>query len=327
MKLNEIIKVPTDVSARLDAELGSRADGANISTALNGVGGGAYFSRQLEFVLAEVLMTPKAPLSGFMLFPVDTSLPEGAETYVQRIEDSYGEARIGGSYADDPPTSDVSKLEYSMAISPIFTGFSYSVQDIAAGIMAGSSLATDRAAAAMEADRQKHNDVMFGGNVSTGQLGLHTHPTIPRVVEAARPTTAAGWAALLNDGVSRIRVRTKTLATGLTVLVSTSIFETVSKLNMGNGTDLTVLEYVKRNNPHVTDIIEVYEQGGAGAGGADLVSFVPINPMYLQYRARLWRPMPVQVRNYVYSTPCLSRTGGMHIKMPVFFEHVEVPAA
>jgi hypothetical protein len=153
LKLRDLIQVPSDVSARLDAELRGRTDAGTLATALNGTGGGAYFSRQLEVVLAEVLKVPQSPMSGFELFPINTSLPEGAESYTQRVEDEYGEAQVGGNMADDPPTSDVTRSEFTMAIAPIKTGFTYSVQDIAASIMTGMNLSQDRAAAAMTASK------------------------------------------------------------------------------------------------------------------------------------------------------------------------------
>jgi hypothetical protein len=323
--LRDLIQVPSDVSARLDAELRGRTDAGTLATALNGTGGGAYFSRQLEVVLAEVLKVPQSPMSGFELFPINTSLPEGADSYTQRVEDEYGEAQVGGNMADDPPTSDVTRSEFTMAIAPIKTGFYYSVQDIAAAIMTGMNLSQDRASAAMTADRRKHNDIMFDGHASVGLLGFHNHPSIPRVSKAARPTTAAEWEALINDSVDRVRIRTKTLGTGFTVLLPQSIFQVISKLNRGTGTDTTVLEYIRRNNPHIVAIREVYEQAGAGSGGTDLVSVAPLGPAFCEYRANLWRPLPVQIQNYVYKVPCLSRSGGMHIKLPVYAEHVEVP--
>lgn len=324
MKLKELIVIPPDVAARLDHHL--RNDNT-LANALTPQGGGAYFARELEHVLTEVLRTPRAPMSGFALFPVRLDLPEGAKTYTQRIQDSYGKARVGGSYGDDPPTSDVTRAEYPMNIEPIFTGWEYTIADMAASMMTGVNLPSDRAEAALESDQQQHNDIMFQGMPEVGLLGFHTHPSIPRVVTTARPTTPVGWEALINGAVGRIRARTKTRGTGFTVMLPTSIYQIVSEENRGNGTDTTVMEYLLRNNKHIVSIVEVFEQAEAGVGGSDLISVAPLTPKHLEYRGNPWRPLPVQQRNYTFRVPCLSRSGGMHVKMPIFMEHTEVPAA
>lgn len=315
------------VADRLDSALASRQDSA-YSRALNGTGGGAFLERQLEHVLTRVLEQPIAPLNGFRMFPIGRDVPEGAESYVQKVRDMAGQARVGGSMSDDPPMSDVSLHEFTMQCASVLSGFKYTIDEIAAAMMAGSSLSVDRGTAAQRADLQAHNTIMFHGHKEKGLFGLFTHPIIPRTVLAARPTTADEWLNMLNSACNRINTRTKGLATGFRVVLPLDVYSYVSTTARSSSSDLTILAFFLANNPHVSDVLAYHEGQGAGLGGADIIAVYPPVEDVISYEVpKMWTPLPVQERNYTFTVPCHSRSGGMHVKVPIFCELIELPAA
>jgi hypothetical protein len=319
--------VSAEVEAKLDEEIRSQR-GDSLASSLTPQGGGAFLERQLQQVLATVLEQPRAPLNGFMLFPLGTNVSPGAATYIQRVRNSVGSARVGGSAADDPPTSDVEVTEFPMATAPIYTGFQYSIEEIATNLFAGGSLPTDRASAAQRSDLQTHNEIMFNGDAKHGLFGMLMHPLIPRTVLAARPTTAADALSMLNQLVNRVHVRTQGLAGRLRVVLPTDLYAFIASEPRSTTSDTTVLSFFLQNNPHVLDVKSYHEGDGRGTGGSDVIMAYPPVADVLTYEVpRMWTPLPVQAKNYVMKVPCSSKSGGMHIKVPFYCELVEVPAA
>ena len=60
-----------------------------------------FLARELTYIRTQVLQVAKAPMNAFRIFPVQTEVPAGAATAMQRVYDQTGMAKIISNYADD----------------------------------------------------------------------------------------------------------------------------------------------------------------------------------------------------------------------------------
>ena len=67
----------------------------------------AFLARQLTYVRTQALSIKRPPLEAFTTFPVQTDVPPGAETALQRVYDSVGMAKVISDYSDDLPRVDL----------------------------------------------------------------------------------------------------------------------------------------------------------------------------------------------------------------------------
>ena len=66
-----------------------------------------FFARQLEYVRSTTYDVERPALSAWDLFPIDYSIPAGANTITWRQWDKVGQAKVIASYADDLPKADI----------------------------------------------------------------------------------------------------------------------------------------------------------------------------------------------------------------------------
>src|SRR5690606_31034056 len=83
----------------------------------------AAFSRELEYLIARTYDVQYPALRARDFIPIDSSIPEYAQSFVWRSYDQVAAAKIIASYADDLPRVDIVGQEVAQAIRDI--GASY----------------------------------------------------------------------------------------------------------------------------------------------------------------------------------------------------------
>src|SRR5579875_3449638 len=112
-----------------------------------------------------VLYEPKyEELTARQCFDLKTDIHPGAETYAYNVMTRSGVAKIMGNVADDLPLVDADlKREFSR-IYTIATGFTYTVQEMRAAQMTGTTVDATKAAVARRAVAEKENKIAWIGD-------------------------------------------------------------------------------------------------------------------------------------------------------------------
>jgi hypothetical protein len=152
----------------------SRADAPNIP----------IFSQQLEYIYTTVYEQEYAelPMANGEVLPIDTEVPNTAETYSYMTLTASGLAKMGNVYAmRDIPRVSLSGTKEVGNVVAILNCYGFSIQDmrIAAAVPQGGRLEAALPKAARRAHEEIQNTVGWWGDTKHKLKGLITHPNVP----------------------------------------------------------------------------------------------------------------------------------------------------
>ena len=130
----------------------------------------SYFLGEVLEYLEPVVYEPSYQvLKAAEIFPVKTSVPEGAQVYKYYTLDGQGQAKAYSNGATDIPMVDVNMTETNQNLQSYAIGFSYTIEDLERCRFAGlESLDTARARKARMVLEQKLDDVAATGDADFG---------------------------------------------------------------------------------------------------------------------------------------------------------------
>jgi hypothetical protein len=287
---------------------------------------GVFFARQLEYVRAQTYDVKRPKLSALALMPVDTSIPEGANTITYRQFDEVGMAKVVGNYANDLPRADVVGKEFTSPIRTIGNAYGYNTQEIRNAMFAGVNLNGKKATAATKAQEQKINQLAFAGDADNGLPGLLNNSNVPEVTLLADGTgssktfaskTADKIVRDINALINKVITQSKGIHRVTEVWLPVEQYALIATVQNSSASDATILSFLKEVHPGVT-FNQVVELDGAGAGGADR--------MYALENSRdNWQlNIPMMIKQHTpqqvgleFVVPVESRFGGVTIEYPL----------
>lgn len=287
-----------------------------------------FFARQLEAIKAQTYDVKRVNLNALTLFPVDTSISEGADTITYRQYDSVGMAKVIANYANDLPRADVSGKEFTSKIRSIGIAYGYNTQEIRAAIFSGTPLNAKKAAATARAHAEKVNQLAFSGDTEHGLTGLLNNSNLPEVTLLADGTgsskTFATKTALqivrdVNSLINKVLTQSKGVHKVTEVWLPVEQYAYIATTQNSAASDATILSFLQSVHPSVT-FQQVVELDAAGASSADR--------MYaLENSADNWQlTIPMMLRMHSpqqqgleFVVPCESRFGGVQVEYPLAF--------
>jgi len=292
-----------------------------------------YFARQLEFIKSQAYDVKRPALSALSLFPVDTSVPAGAETLTYRQYDTVGMAKVIANYADDLPRADVTAKEFTSRIRGIGISYGYSVQEIRASQMTGSSLDVKKMRAAQRGHDEKINQLAWVGDTVSGLPGFLSNSNVPGYII---PTTGTGTSKLwvnktadqiltdLNGITNSVITTTKGVHKPTEIWLPYAQYSLISSTPRSSTSDTTILDYFLSNSPSIQRVIPVNELASTANGGNAGTYDIMIAAENLADNYQLVIPMAFmqhapQQKNLEFTVPCESRVGGVTIEYPLAF--------
>lgn len=287
---------------------------------------GVIFARQLEYIESRIYEVKYPTLMGRELFPVDYSVPSGAETFTYRMFDHQGAFNLITNYSDDFHRVNVTGEETTGKIHSYGASVEYSVQDLRAAAMAGLPLQDHEVRAARRASEQKLDDIILNGEAKGNLYGIMTHPNVPN---AAVPNGAGGtatWATKtpdeilfdLNDIVSDMVALTKGVEAPTDLVLPIAQYNLINDTARSSTSDTTILEFFLKNNQYVKRVRSWYKLTGAGAGSTDVMLAYRNDPEVLEtVIPQEFEMFPPQANNMAFKVPCHSRFGGVRIRYPL----------
>ena len=297
-------------------------------------GAGIYFTRQLEMIMPEILRMelPDIEFASFIPTPASRIHP-GAQTYTQRMYESFGLAQWISNYADDIPMADVGGKEETFKIKAFGIGYQYTFEDILAGQMAaqsgqpGINLSTEKAAACRRASDEFLENVAWLGDESVGIHGLLNYPSIPRVtmttawVAASDPEDVlAELTTIIEEHVTRTRGKSRPSD----IVLSAPTYGYFATAKLSNSTT-TLLQFFLATNPYIKRVRPSYVMEASGIGGADQMLIYTPDPMTMRLEVPMpFRQFPAQQKNFAYEVLTMTKTGGIVCPYPLKLTLVEM---
>lgn len=301
----------------------------------------AFFARELEHVKAQSYDVKYPQYKATSLIPVSTEAGPGAKTITYQQFNAVGLMKIVSNYADDLPRADVFGKEFTSQVKSLGGSYGYNVQEIREANMAGKPLNARKATAVRRADEQAINRIAWFGDADAGLLGLLSQPNVPSAVVPAGATSGnVKWDGAtpknpdeilkdMDDAVTRIIDLTLGAEMPNTVLLPISQHRKISTTRLDSGTDTTILEYFKRNNPGidvewVNELKDVDPAPSGGASPTDCMVTYDRSPEVLTLELpQPFETFPPQERNLEFVVPAHSRIGGVIVYYPLAIDIAE----
>lgn len=290
---------------------------------------GLFLEQELEAMKSRDLDVMYPNLMGRRLFPLDMSTNEGAETVAYRSYDMAGMAKLIANGADDLPSVTVKSKKSVKQLYSIGDSFEYTQQDIRSARMGMVPLDSKMMSAARRAAMVTEDDLIFVGDSRVGYTGIVNDPNISDVDAPAGAGGDTTWVEKTPDEIiADVSLAVNTIISGskgveapTTMAIPTEQYGHISQTRMGDGSDVTILNFILASNPYISEIVPVYKLKGAipvTGDSSDCAIFYDRNP------DKLWVEIPMDFRAYSaqedglkLKVPCEMRTGGLIIAYPL----------
>lgn len=294
----------------------------------------ALLDRQLKHVEAQTYMVEYAELRHERYIPQDTSTPEGADSILYGVQDQIRNAERITNYANDLVRVDITLKEVPIPIAAYGNSFVYSHRDLQHAALSGVPIDARRSQASREGIEQKLDDIATFGDSSAGIPGF-VNNILVGISAAATVNGDTTWAekkigdASLGSGAKAIiadlsgmrttmKVGTKNLYAPNMYLLPTALFELINTepFSTAGGSDRTILEWFKMNNPGV-EIESWHQLDAASAGGnGRILAYFRDSRILVEKAVMPYRQLPPEARSLSFTINAWTLTGGTHIYRP-----------
>jgi len=216
------------------------------------------FERQLEKIKAKAYMVDYPSTDVRRFLPTVAGGADWAETLTYEQFENVGAANWIADYGDDVEIADVKGKKFSIFPKAFGVGYMYNMQEIKAAIHMNKPLKQMKANSAKQAFKVKERDIaMFARGRAEEDAGIVGFVYNPNITVSNAPTgtwSAATAAQMIGDitfALKTIKVLTKEVEAANTVLMGTDSMAMIESTQLP-GTNSTVLDFVKRNNPGVS---------------------------------------------------------------------------
>jgi hypothetical protein len=221
---------------------------------------GVFFTRQLEDIEADIKDTKYAALKSLEMVSLLPGLDPLAERHTYRMRDWVGKAKRSAHPTDSAPTVNTLRKELSTDYFIYKSGFEYSLDELRKSAAYGLNLDRERSVAARLALAQQLDDLMAVGDSEVSMTGLLT---LSGVQTYSVPSTGTGSSPLwvnktpdqiladLNGIVTQVLTTTLEIESVKRIVLPTNNYRLAQATARSTNSDLSILEYFKRNNPGV----------------------------------------------------------------------------
>lgn len=254
----------------------------------------AFFARELEFVDQQIYEIEYSDHRARSFIPTQQGVPEWARSYTWTMFDKFGKAKIIGPKSKDIPRVDVSGVQDSKVIKDLAAAYGWDMMEIKAARKTGRPIDSMRALAARFAIDAELDEILAVGNSAHNLEGLLNLSGIPTFTPGTKTGGGTAWseqatpdeiAADLFNIVKERRTAIQQAGgptfNSFTIILPQDQYTTISQRRMGDGSNVTILNFVLENSPFIESIEEWYRCAGAGAGSTDRMVCYPRNPLIL----------------------------------------------
>ncbi len=299
-----------------------------------------FIDRALNFVMAEVFNTQIPPLKGALFVPRRATAPAGAKSITYKQYTRAGIAQFITSFGADLPNASVWVKEFTTKIYPLGISYRYTLEDLLAAMMSNANamggaplnLDLELATAALVGQEKKLDNVARVGSAdglspSLGLVGLlNIAAAIIYTVPNGASSGTQAWAGktpdeIANDcfGIAAAQVAaTFEVESPDSLIVPLAQHGIIAQKRMGDGSNVTIKQFVKENSPWIKNIDPWQFLSGAGAGSTDRMVCYNKSPR------KLWQEVPFafrqeapQLRNLEVIVPCWGKTAGVIVPYPL----------
>lgn len=280
----------------------------------------AIFADNLQHLFGRYIDKRYAAMKAKTFVPISTDIPKGAETVAVIGYEGVGEATILSSYGEDVNLVDLIAKKQIVPIVGIAAGWLITRQQIAAAAMARVDIDNKGLAIARRVIARKIDTLLARGDADRGIQGLTNLSGV-----TLKTVTTGTWATASADNIRKdllemkAEVESTDVWTPDTLLLDPLTYSRITSMIMGEGTGLTVADWLLRTVEGLTSIASWSYLATADAAGTG-----PRQILYCRDREVVEGYIPVELEQFPpvnkglsYETIMHARCGGVATANPV----------
>ena len=304
-----------------------------------------FLTSNLAHIEAEVyaIEYPEYKYSKFV--PIDDTAPAYSPQIVRRVIDYRGGLKPRSPYGTDVPTSDVSQKAEFKDIHTFQNGYQFTIEELEQARLGMITLDTERAQAVRATSEASTNQIMLLGALKDDDgvtdlalvgEGLFTSPSVPvstsagkieDIVAAGGEKMAQAVLNVFNAAYNNVYInQTKTVHKPNTFAMPSSTLRLLGSTLLGpnNGSNFTLLQFLKANYPDVDFDDDIQLEHAGTAGARRLICYKKDKRI-----VRGHMPMPLTFQaiegpnNMAFYVPAMCRTGGVEWRVPKAANYVD----
>lgn len=287
----------------------------------------AALQRQLDFVKSRTYDIKYSEMKARRFIPVSNEVNPGAESITYKQWDQYGMAKVVSDAADDLPLVDVVAKEFTSPVKTLGAAYKFTVQELKAAALLGTSLDQQRGRAARRAIEAGIDHVAALGLGESQMPGFLNHPNVPVVA----PTTGTWATASVDEILADINKLVNSIVTASneihnpdTLLLPTASFALLASTPAGANLESTILKVFLSTNPYIRSVDQWSKLNTAGVGGGPRVVAYLRDPEIMQLEIpQEFEQLPPQPKNLAFVVPCHCRVGGTSIRYPLAMAYMD----
>ena len=285
----------------------------------------AFYISQLTYLESKWYEAKYTSINFDELIPVDTSVPEWADSVDYMSYDAVVLGKFIGSSADDLPRISVEGNKSTVKIGYAGNSFEYSLDELRKSQQLRLPLDATLGKMANRGAQEHTQRVAYFGDEDRGMTGLFNNANIALDSSTVDWFTATGQEIIDDMNGLGIDVWTNSANTHLpdTWVIDSERYAFIASQRMDSGTDTTVLEWFKKNNIYTSItgrepmVVPRLQLNDAGEGGVGRMMAYEKNPENLtMWNPIPWRPLAPQAQGLNINVPCEYKISGVEFRYP-----------
>lgn len=287
--------------------------------------GMGFYISQLANLEAKIYEAKYTAINFAEMIPVNTAVPEWADSWDYISYDAVTLGKFIGSSADDLPNVALSANKTSVPIGYAGNSFDYSLDELRKSQQLRIPIDVTKGRAAFRGSQEHSQRVAYFGDASRGMFGMFNNPNLAVDNSTVDWTTATGQEIVddMNSLLIEVWINSANTHLPSALAIASARYATISSRRMDSGTDTTILQFFMQNNLYTTTtgqplrIFPRLQLTGAGVGGKDRMLAYELNDDNLGMCNPIpWRAIAPQMKNLNIVVPCEYKISGVDWRYP-----------
>lgn len=294
--------------------------------------GNAFYISQLANLEAKIYEAKYTAINYQELIPINTNVPEWADTWDYISYDSVTIGKFIGSSADDLPSVSTKANKSTVQIGYAGNSYDYSLDELRKSQQMRMPIDTIKGRAAFRGSQEHSQRVAYFGDAARLMTGLFNNPNLALDNSTVDWDTAEGQAIVddMNSLLIEVWINSANVHLPDTFLLDSTRYATITSRRMDSGTDTTIMEFFKKNNlfttmtgreltvqPRLQLSAAQLAANGVSNGDKDRMMAYELNDDNLGLVNPIpWRPLAPQMVGLNIKIPCEYKISGVEFRYP-----------
>jgi len=287
--------------------------------------GNAFYISQLANLEAKIYEAKYTAIDYQELIPINTAVPEWADTWDYISYDAVTLGKFIGSSADDLPSVSLRANKSTVQLGYAGNSYDYSLDELRKSQQLRIPIDTTKGRAAFRGSQEHSQRVAYFGDADRGMTGLFNNPNLALDNSTVNWNTATGQEIVddMNSLLIKVWIDSANVHLPDTFILDSARYATITSRRMDSGTDTTIIQFFMKNNLFTTTtgqalrVMPRLQLGAAGAGGKDRMMAYELNDDNLGLVNPIpWRPLAPQMKNLSIKIPCEYKISGVEFRYP-----------